>query len=57
MTLKNNLKIKKYLIICKIQDLQFIILLKYIVPEFITTITFILLKDINDKNFLSKSFK
>lgn len=57
MTLKDNLKIKRYLTIYKIQDLQFIILLKYIIPKFLTTTTFVLLKNVDDKNFLIKSSK
>lgn len=40
--LKNNIEIEKYLAVCKIQDLQFIILSRDIILESITTIIFML---------------
>lgn len=54
MNLKNNFKIENYLVIWKIQNPQFIILPQYIMFKSIKIITSIVLKNIKNKNLLTK---
>lgn len=51
ITSENNSKIEKYIVVYKIQDFQFIILLSYILFKSIITSTFVSSNYINHKNF------
>lgn len=55
MTLKNDFEMKSYAVVYKIQNHQFIILLRYIAHKLTTTITFILLNNISNKNYQTRS--
>lgn len=57
MILENNSKIEKHLALCQIQDIKFNILLKYIVLESIITTISMSLKNANNKNLLTVTFK